>query len=751
MFLDRCRFVEYTPSSITALRFTPHTVKDTLLACGRANGNIEIWNPKNNWYMEKIIPGGDKFVLEDLTWAHQTTLSESDQELYDAEEINKALRELKNKPPRLFSATTTGLIIEWDLVTLKSKRIEHSNGGTVWCMSTNSLCTLLAIGCDDGVIRLFDIADDEFIPIKNFLGLPAKVLSLAWNLDNTFIVTGCSDGRIQIINASTGRVKETLTVERKRHEDTLVHAVIYLEGNTIVSGDSLGHVRFWDGEMGTMLQKYHTHSAPVLCLAANKKGTAVFSCGVDYKCNLFELIEPEHSKYPHTMQSASTPFWVSTGFRKCHEHEVKALAINERNDTLVSGGVDTDLILIPLEMFPDVYFRRISAFYRGLISLSKAQQLLMHRSSNGIKLWKLGKAAPPRPSEMKKVDVAVLPLVEQQEAVLEISLKSTYNLTSSALSEDGQWIAVTDVEEVKLFRIEKDPIGHMIVHKIKEFGRIYSQNSGKFAMGAHHLSFTPDNSKLIMVTVDSYVVVVGLNKWHQGRFDVLACFDNHATKMASTITTIAVSNDSRWLATGDLSNKIHIFDLRDFSHYTQVQKFKSLQNGLTFNPNSSILLITLISNEFYLFDLEKESLTDWSRSYSTKLPRKFVEIKDKIMGCTFNPGRPDSVLLWNANFICIVDINKEVGDPDQEIDVFLCKSLLHDKIREHHDIPSSHGAIKNILRDAVSRLNFKMFRKYQSLIFVDYVKEDSLVVVERPRSEIMKTLPPPFAWTKYGT
>ncbi|CAG8620383.1 10080_t:CDS:2, partial [Ambispora leptoticha] len=524
--------------------------------------------------------------------------------------------------------------------------------------------------------------------------------------------------------------------------------------NTIVSGDSLGHVKFWEGNMGTMLQKYHQHSAPVLCLTTNEEGTAVFSCGVDYKCNLFKLVGPKHSKYPHKMRSESIPFWELVGYRRYHEHEVKALAINEMNDTLVSGGVDTDLILIPLENFPNVYCHRIPAFYRDLISLSKTQQLLMYRSSNGIKLWKLGKAAmPPRSSEMNKVDVMLLPLVERQEAVLEISLKGTLNLFSSALSEDGHWIAVADVEEVKLFRIEKDPVKHMIVHKIKDFCRIYSQSSKKFATGAHHLLFAPDNSKLIMVTVDSYVVVVGLNNWHQGRFDVLACFDNHArdaekNKMASTITTIVVSNDSRWLATGDLSNNIYIFNLKNLSHYIPVQKFQSLQNGLTFSPNSSILLITLTSNEFYLFDLQKENLTDWSRNYSTKLPLKFLELKEKIMGCTFNPGRPESILLWSANFICIVDISKEVGDPDQEIDVFLRKSLL---LQTYHDISSPRGNINHILQDEISRINFKMIRKYQSLIFVDYVKEDSLVVVERPRAEIMKTLPPPFAWAKYGT
>ena len=45
-------------------------------------------------------------------------------------------------------------------------------------------------------------------------------------------------------------------------------------------------------------------------------------------------------------------------------------------------------------------------------------------------------------------------LIEPQQAVLEMTFKDGRNLTASALSEDGHWIAVADIEEVKLFRID---------------------------------------------------------------------------------------------------------------------------------------------------------------------------------------------------------------------------------------------------------------------------------------------------------
>lgn len=43
--------------------------------------------------------------------------------------------------------------------------------------------------------------------------------------------------------------------------------------DTIISGDSLGYVCFWEGTFGTMKQKLGGHDADVLCLASNMVNT----------------------------------------------------------------------------------------------------------------------------------------------------------------------------------------------------------------------------------------------------------------------------------------------------------------------------------------------------------------------------------------------------------------------------------------------------------------------------------------------
>jgi U3 small nucleolar RNA-associated protein 4 len=63
-------------------------------------------------------------------------------------------------------------------------------------MAVNHANTLLAIGCDDGGIRIFEITDDGLTLIKNYDRKKAKVMSIAWDKGDKYIVFGTSDSNI---------------------------------------------------------------------------------------------------------------------------------------------------------------------------------------------------------------------------------------------------------------------------------------------------------------------------------------------------------------------------------------------------------------------------------------------------------------------------------------------------------------------------------------------------------------------------
>ena len=51
MDIHRCRFSEWMPSAACAVSFHPEF---PLLAVGRENGNIELWNTEEKWFCEAV-------------------------------------------------------------------------------------------------------------------------------------------------------------------------------------------------------------------------------------------------------------------------------------------------------------------------------------------------------------------------------------------------------------------------------------------------------------------------------------------------------------------------------------------------------------------------------------------------------------------------------------------------------------------------------------------------------------------------
>lgn len=94
------------------------------------------------------------------------------------------------------------------------------------------------------------------------------------------MVTGSANSSIYKWEVEHGRVVSRMTVERVPGEDTLVWSVKILSSGDIVSGDSLGHVKFWDGATTTMIQSFNSHGADVLCLAVGRVSLIDCSLGI---------------------------------------------------------------------------------------------------------------------------------------------------------------------------------------------------------------------------------------------------------------------------------------------------------------------------------------------------------------------------------------------------------------------------------------------------------------------------------------
>lgn len=198
-----------------------------------------------------------------------------------------------------------------------------------------------------------------------------------------------------------------------------------------------------------MKQSIRAHGADILCIAVSKDGKQAFTAGVDRKITTFKRTTKK-SKDNNVTQ------WINVGSRRYHWHDIRALALDERPhiNSIVSGGVDVELVACPAAEFPKLIQNRLPPFpEKYIISLSKSHQLVMATLFNSLSIWRLGKA---QNLDFSSKAPALPEMVQPHQLVLELKLKADCNITSSALSENAQWIAVADVEQVRLFRVETD-------------------------------------------------------------------------------------------------------------------------------------------------------------------------------------------------------------------------------------------------------------------------------------------------------
>lgn len=338
----------YPPSAINALAFShpeaEHGNRDPeslRLAVGRANGNIEIWNPANGtWLQEKVFFGGKDRSVEGLAWTQ-----EPDQKDAHNKVIPGRLR--------LFSIGYSSSVTEWDLATGLPARHSNGNHSEVWCFAAQPRLTArggsdegakthqkLVAGCADGTIVLLSTEDND-LRFERFVSRAtnkkARALSIAYK-DRDTVLAGFADSMIRVFDTRNGNVIRNISLGSGPHggpKEILVWKVKCLSNGDFVSGDSTGDIRIYNGKNFSQLQRISGHEADVLDLAVSRDGTSIFSAGMDRRTCFYTSVKTAATK-------GQGGKWRKVSHQRYHEHDVKAMATYEGNklSVIVSGGND---------------------------------------------------------------------------------------------------------------------------------------------------------------------------------------------------------------------------------------------------------------------------------------------------------------------------------------------------------------------------------------------------------------------------
>ena len=139
----------------------------------------------------------------------------------------------------------------------RKQRTISSQGGAIWSISANPSSSSLALGCEDGTVRILSVAHDTLTHSRRFDRVKCRMLSIAWGppvprqsqrtqqknaarnagessdeddededeWTDSWLVTGGYDSSLRKWDIATGRVVERMGVDKVRGERTLVWTV----------------------------------------------------------------------------------------------------------------------------------------------------------------------------------------------------------------------------------------------------------------------------------------------------------------------------------------------------------------------------------------------------------------------------------------------------------------------------------------------------------------------------------------------
>jgi len=641
--VHRVRFIESHPKPINSAAFD--TVKDNpKIAISREDGSIELRDPACNWMIDYVIPGKEGRTVEHLVW----------------------------NDGRLFSGGLNGQIIEWDLQNLEPKYFEDSNGGPVWCLRFNNAKNVLAAGCEDGSIRIFQVMTHGLNYQKSFHKQENRILSIAWNHNDTKLVAGGFDSTIRIYDVKSGQISTRISVADDNETKTMVWAIEILNDSmTIVTGDSCGHTQFWDGNTGTLIQDFKSHEADVLTLAVN--GSNVYSSGVDS-----QIIQ-----FAHADKEKGAKQWVVTKSIRISDYDVRALVAS--NNMLVAAGVSPNLSVFPLDNF---HYTKVAKYpslpLADTCQIAGEANQVLYCFQRKLNLWQL-----------ENTDICES---NSCKLLLEVNSESDDHLLSSAISSCGKYLCYSTISKSKLYEIKQSPL-----QLKKYFIQLPSLSK---------IVFTPDSNYLIGTTFSKTFHLVDLE--NENDFEVEISNDN----LIAPIRFLRVSNDSKNICIVDSKSNCFVFKVltNGLRFLTQLPTINDKISAIAFNPTTNNIFLSTSSKNLFEFDIKKEKFEPWlfplNRNNSFKSLGKDDHTINKI---TFNPKVTDEIFLQ-----CSSQFGK----------------ILHGSTLESPLNKDSQPEKKKLkLSRSTGNSPLKINSNYYKILHFSFNNKGEIVVVERPSSD----------------
>jgi WD40 repeat protein len=502
----------------------------------------------------------------------------------------------------------------------------------VLAVAVNPDGTLLAFGCDNNTVYLWDIASGT--ELKRFSGMSDQSInSLAFSPDGELLAAGSGDQSIYVWRIASGnRIKQL-----KKHTDDVMAIAFNPSGNHLASAAVDGSVYLWDLRMNEVILVLPGHSASINTVAFSPDGqylatgssdTTVWLWDISTGQRIVQLIGHSDSvsavKFSPDGQSLASASWDKTvrvwalpsgqQLQRLSDHsdQINSIAFSPDGHTLAFGAMDMTIGLWDLQLQQQIAtLSGHSGNVTAVVFSPNGKYLVSGSWDKTVRLWDVQTGQTIRRIEGHSSAVNVMALSPDGQSLL--SGSDDYGVTMFQWPQTARLLSKRILDDkyrpIKTLAISPngDRLAVVTAARIiylldrqtgQEITRLQEQTED-----INHIAISP-NGELLAVgsrypnEPDSKLTPLGLWEIQSGnRLKRLKGHSNHLNK-------VAFSPDGKTLASASDDNTIRLWDITSLKPIKQLNGHDHFVVAIAFSPDGQLLASGSWDNTVRLWNVQ---------------------------------------------------------------------------------------------------------------------------------------------------
>uniref|UniRef100_A0A6I8PBN5 UTP4 small subunit processome component n=1 Tax=Ornithorhynchus anatinus TaxID=9258 RepID=A0A6I8PBN5_ORNAN len=562
--------------------------------------------------------------------------------------------------------------------------------------------------------------------VRFFNYVPKAIRCITYNRQADKLAVSRTNGAVEVYNLSANYYQEKVF---PGNEGQSTEALCWA-GPRLFSAGLSGDISEYDLEKLNIKYSLNGYGGPIWSMASNPSGTHLVIGCEDGSLKLF-WVSPDRIQFKrnlgHQKGRVLSVCWHPLGSL------IAAGSINLIRILDSKSGNTTQRIMVDRRLKNS---HKCGCVVWGVAFLSDGTVVSID-SSGKMQLWNSASGTLIQTNVLSDSDILAISVSEKEDSIVVGNAEGTvfhFQLISvRSGSSECQWIRtkafqhhthdVRSVAHSQTALISGGMDTHLVIRPLME--RVQAKNYDcalrKITFPHQSLISCARKMKLLLFQFPQW-----LELWQLGATDAVGTL--------GAISLLAASADGEWLAAASASAEINIYSLKHFKHHCTLPAYNFPATAMAIHPETNNLVVTHSDQQVFEFSIPQKQYTEWSRKIQKHgFHRLWLERDTPIIHIAFRPEKPMHILLHDTFMFCLID--KSLPLPDDKSLLFNQASLkqLPENSRKHF----AHA--------------FKISKKYQPLLFLDVLDEDTLVAVERPLEDIIAQLPPPIKRKKFGT